>query len=599
MADGLLPPVVATLVADIKEFSAKMEQAKGEMDSLEKKGASTSSVLTKGFGSLALGAGGLALGIGTVAAMLGEKFQSAVAGVSGQLELSHKATKSFSDEMMSLSSNSEFSATQLVQAYSTVARQVTLLSGGQNLAKASSDVLRASMELSVATNTDLSTSTGAIVTIMKAFNEPVSAASKTMGQLYNTSTLTGVSTDQLATSIARMHSRIGVATPTVGAIGGLMLELSKNGISGSRAMLTTSTAIEKLLAPSKTAVKQFGDLSTELYDSNGKFVGMKNAIAVLQPMFEGMTQQQQLASATTLFGAGAAQTMLKVIQAGPAAYEKATKAINDQKRAHEAAAKQAQTFHGELKRLTATADNLGTQLGLALLPNLQKVMEWINTKGLQDIKNFMAGFDGKKATGWAADIGRALKTVSRDFENIFKGIIRVWNDIPAGLRPIIAGAGVGAVGGSRFGPEGAVGGAIAGAGAGALHTETQPTSNPLMQWFDAAGWGTISTLFKRGPFQMYHDIFSGGSSSGTSSRTSSSDPAIKAGIGTTATNTGNTSTNVSQVHQTLMQHSAYLQQTQSATNYTSQHTRLANSQLDAIHGALKQKDKVSITVRMK
>jgi len=594
MAEGLLPPVVATLVADIREFQAKMSEAKGEMDSLEAKGASTSTLLTKSLGTAALGAAGLALGIGGVSVMLAEKFQSSVAGVSGQLGLSAKQTKAFSDELLNLATGSEFTGGQLAQAYAGVARQVTALAGGTNLAKASTDILKASMELSVATGTDLSNSTQSIVSVMRAFQEPASSASTVMGELYNTSTLTGISTDQLATSLGRMHSRIGVATPSVADLGGLMVELSQHGITGSRAMLGVSTAVEKLLAPSKTSAKTFQDLGLNVYDANGKFIGMRNVIQQLQPAFAGMTQQQQLSTATTLFGAGAAQTMLQVIQAGPAAYDRATKAVDNQRRASEAATKQSKTFHGELQRLNSTAQNIGTTFGLALLPDVQKALDWINTNGLKDLKNFMAGFDGSKAHNWAAGLGRDFKQIVKDVQGFVNNVKSLWNDIPAPLRPLVASTVVGAaVGGKVAGVPGAIVGASAGGAISANRAETSSSSPGWLQTLGLAGWRPIDYLWQHGPAKLYNDISSG------SIQPAFNDPAAKAAATNTATNTGTTATNVSQVHSTLLQHSAYLQGTQQYSTYTSEHTRLANAQLDKIHGALTRPNKVNIKVSMK
>jgi hypothetical protein len=69
-----------------------------------------------------------------------------------------------------------------------------------------------------------------------------------------------------------------------------------------------------------------------------------------------------------LFGSGASRQMLAVIQAGPTAYDKATDSVNKMGTAHNAAAKQAETLHGEEKTLEAEASDLAGKFGSVLLP---------------------------------------------------------------------------------------------------------------------------------------------------------------------------------------------------------------------------------------
>jgi len=409
MAESMLPPVVVELLADIKEFKAKMGEAKGEMDSLEAKGASSSAVLGAGLGGAALAAGGLAAGIAGVSIGLAEGFQSAVQKSAGQLGLTTQQTKNLQGSMMDLAMGSEFTGTQLAKAYASVAGQVAGLVGGQNTAKASTDILKSSMELATATGQSLNTTTSDIATSLQAFQMPVSSASDVMAVLYNTTSLTGQSMDTITGSLQKMHNKLGDVAPPMGDMAATLVDMTQHGVSGGRALQTFSGGLDKILAPGKQTAATLQQLGVNVYDATGKFVGMQNLISQLTPKFAAMNQQQQISNATNLVGAGAASGLLSIIQSGPAAYQAATNEVNNHKKAQQAAENQSKTFKGELDKAKASVSNLATSFGLELLPAAQTALDWLNTKGVADLQGFLAGLSGKPAKGTTVPGGGAPK----------------------------------------------------------------------------------------------------------------------------------------------------------------------------------------------
>jgi TP901 family phage tail tape measure protein len=413
VAEGFLPPVVATLVADIKQFTAKMDEAELKMDEMGKKGASTSSVLSSGFMGIGAAVGGLALGVGGLSIDLASKLQTSVTRIAGQLSLTSAQTSSLERSFLDLAMGTEFTSQQLSSAYAGVATQVRNLAGGQNLAIASTQILKSAMDLSVASGTDLSTSTSQIVTLLRAFSAPVSQAKDQFSLLYNTTNLTGLGMDSVSNALIKMKNKLGDAAPSAGDMAGLLADMATHGLNGARALQSFTGGLDKILAPSKQVQSELSQLGVGSVFINGKFEGMKNLIAQLSPAFSKLTQQQQIYSATQLVGAGAAAGFLDVVKAGPAAYAKSVSAVSNITRAQNAATAQSKTFRNELETLKSAATNLGTQLGLALLPKAQQLVDWLSGPGLNGLKQFMAGFDAGKANTFVGQLGVDVKRIGQ------------------------------------------------------------------------------------------------------------------------------------------------------------------------------------------
>jgi hypothetical protein len=138
-------------------------------------------------------------------------------------------------------------------------------------------------------------------------------------------------------------------------------------VSALQATAGTSTNLQ---------VKAMQTLGLQVYNTAGTFVGMGSVIAQLQPKLAGMTQEQQLATLTQIFGASASKSLLTTVLAGPVAYDKAQKAITNSTTAHAAAEKQNQTLSRQAELLKATLTDEGDKLGIFLIPKLQDLAKW-------------------------------------------------------------------------------------------------------------------------------------------------------------------------------------------------------------------------------
>lgn len=137
------------------------------------------------------------------------------------------------------------------------------------------------------------------------------------------------------------------------------------------------TALQATAGVSTNAqVLAMQQLGLQVYNASGKFIGMRDVIAQLQPKLATMTQQQQLLTLSQVFGTTASKSLLDTVLAGPAAYDRARKAVTDSSTAQKGAEKQSQTLKKEVDLIKASLIDEGDKLGIFLIPKLQTLGKW-------------------------------------------------------------------------------------------------------------------------------------------------------------------------------------------------------------------------------
>jgi TP901 family phage tail tape measure protein len=121
-------------------------------------------------------------------------------------------------------------------------------------------------------------------------------------------------------------------------------------------------------ASTNATIASLQQLGLNVYNAKGNFVGMGNIIDQLQPKLKGLTQQQQLAALSAAFGTSASKALLSTVLAGPAAYEKAQKAVEQSNAAHAAAEKQNQSLAKQMDLVKVSLIDLATKWGTMLIP---------------------------------------------------------------------------------------------------------------------------------------------------------------------------------------------------------------------------------------
>lgn len=329
-----------------------------------------------------------------------------------------------------------WSGTAIEKAYVPVAAQLGQVEGHTLSAADAMQVMNAAMDLAEGTGESLGSTTQDLAKVMQAYGISTAGAAGAADQMFQSARLSGNGLDSLAQTVQRMHSQLGALTPPLAESGALLIDLADHGETGRRAMTAMSTALTTLLKPTETltgdqqalnnsirdlpaglqalakeylsgamtsteltkATKGMTTSQTDLWkqfttsaaavdkaklsiqnmgitvtDAQGKIEPLANIIGQLHDKIQGETQAQQLATLTTAVGAASARALLGVIQAGPAAFDQATAAVNRTAAAHDAADKMSKTLGRELEVLASAGEDLATKLGLVLIPWITKL----------------------------------------------------------------------------------------------------------------------------------------------------------------------------------------------------------------------------------
>lgn len=354
-------------------FSGSLTKMGKQFDEADSKSEKFGSALAS-TGKLALIAGGaLAVGVGVEAVKMGEQYESAQAKIQAATGMSTKSAKEMTSAFGQVGKFVMTSGEESESAFAGVAGQLQATEGHALGTAEAMKVMTAATNLNDAAQGNLTETTAALGAVMQAFHLSTHQAAETSDTLYNVSTRLDVPISSLTTGMDKLHARLGTLSPTLTDMGGLMVALGEHGVQGSRGIQVVSTAMSTLVGGSEKTTEVLKDLGVNIFNSQGKFIGMQGVIAQIGPKLAGLSQQQQIFAEKTLFGAGAYQVMGSVIQSGVGAYQKATDEATKTGTAQAAAAKQAETLHGEFETMKAAVETLGGDLGLILIPKLRDV----------------------------------------------------------------------------------------------------------------------------------------------------------------------------------------------------------------------------------
>ncbi len=350
----------------VDAFGQHLDAAGGKSTSFGQKIGSAAQGITLGTAAAVAAAAGMAV-------HLAMDYDASTGKIAASAGISIGAAKQIGAAFLATGGSTTFTAQQMSDAYAAVAGQLGATQGHALSAKQALDVMRASTDLAEASGSQLGNATSDLATLMQAYGIKASGAGQASDELFNAANITGQGIDNVTNVTQRLHSQLGVLSPSLSDTAGLMVDLTKHGETGRAAVSGVSTAFSTLLGGTKPVTKELGTLGLHVYDSSGKFVGMGSVMAQLQPKLQGMSQQQQLLALQTLFGKAAADKMLTTVLAGPQAFAAATAAVDRSRSAHDAAERATNNLKGQSEKLKAGMIDLGTRIGEALIPKLLAV----------------------------------------------------------------------------------------------------------------------------------------------------------------------------------------------------------------------------------
>lgn len=370
--------VLVELQATTSEFMAKMAEARAEVTKLGTEGSGASAKFGA-VSAIAFAAAGAAIvGVGAIAVKSALEYSESVATIEGNAQLTAKAAQGIGDAFLKTAGSSIYSGKQMADAFGPVSGVVQAMSGHTLTAADSLKFMAAAGNLAEASSLPLGSTTADLSSTMRAFGLSTNDAGEASNTLFNTARITGMGLDSLSATVNKLHGRLGIVAPSLSDTSTLLVDLANHGISGSRGALIVNTAMTTLLGGTKPVNAELKALGVNVFDSQGKFVGMQAVLAQLQPKFAGMSDQQRQLAEATLFGTSAASAMNNTIMDGVGGWQKASAAVDAHGAVEKAAEAQSSTLARQIQKLKAGAEDYATLLGEKLIPIITSVVTWVS-----------------------------------------------------------------------------------------------------------------------------------------------------------------------------------------------------------------------------
>lgn len=161
--------------------------------------------------------------------------------------------------------------------------------------------------------------------------------------------------------------------------------MANAGVDAGTAANALKTGMAKLVSPAKQGKDWLDKLGVSITNADGS---MKDSVTVqreLHDAFAGLSESEQIAAASAIFGKNQMSNWLALINTAPADVEALAESIGKEGTTAEMAEAMMSGFGGSLEKLKSSIDVAATSLGEALAPiilavanGIQKLVDWFN-----------------------------------------------------------------------------------------------------------------------------------------------------------------------------------------------------------------------------
>lgn len=356
MAGGLNRNITVRLLADTSNFTAGMAKVSGESQktatTMEAAGGKSKLITT---GIAAAGVAATALGVAAV-----------------------RMAADFDASMSTVQANTGASADEMNQL-----RQAAIDAGAGTIYSAteSADAINELGKAGLSTSDILSGGLSGALNLAASDGMAVGDAAELMATTLKQFNLTGAESTQVADALAAGAGKavgsahdLGLALNQAGLVAnsmgvsmqettGTLAAFANAGMIGSDAGTSLKTMLQRLASPTDKAQTLMDELGINVYDANGKFIGLAGAAGQLQNGLSGLSQQERNAALNTIFGADAVRAANVLYEQGAEGIDDWTKAVSQSGYAADLAAKKNDNLKGDLENLSGSFESLMISLG--------------------------------------------------------------------------------------------------------------------------------------------------------------------------------------------------------------------------------------------
>lgn len=364
---------------DTKKFKAGFNTALGQLNTFRDKSQNTSTRL-KGLGGAMSSVGSTLtrkvtaplVGIGAAAVAVTAKFDSKMSKVKAISGATGKDFKLLRDRAMEMGAKTKFSASESAEALKYMA-----MAGWKS--KQMYDALPGVMNLAAASGENLGVVSDIVTDSMTAFGLSAKKAGYFADVLAKASSSSNTNVSLLGESfkyVAPIAGSLGYNVKDTSIALGLM---ANAGIKGSQAGTSLRMALTQMSSGGGKAAKVMRELGIKMTDAKGNMLPLRDVMVQLRTKFAGLSKEQKIQAASTLFGKNAMSGMMAIINASDKDFNTLTKAIdNSSGSAKKMADEMNNNLKGQLTLLKSALEGLAIHIGDALTPMVRKVVKAVN-----------------------------------------------------------------------------------------------------------------------------------------------------------------------------------------------------------------------------
>lgn len=308
-----------------------------------------------------------ALGAGaTAAATVGSSFEAAMSKVSAISGATGDSLQSLTDKAKEMGAKTKFSASESASALQYMAMAgwdtESMLNGIDGI-----------MNLAAADGLDLATTSDIVTDALTAFNLKASDSTHFADVLAKASSSANTNVSMLGESfkyVAPLAGTMGYSVEDVSLALGLMANAS---VKGSMAGTSLKTALSNLASPTEEMSNVMTQYGTSISDAEGNALPLIDVMKQLREKFSGLSETEQAAAASTLFGKEAMSGMLAIINASDSDFDNLTQNINNADGATKSMADTMQdNLQGQITILKSGLEGLGIEIYEGMSEPLQE-----------------------------------------------------------------------------------------------------------------------------------------------------------------------------------------------------------------------------------
>jgi TP901 family phage tail tape measure protein len=360
--------------------------------------------------------GKAALEAGKYAVRVGSDFEATMSSVKAIGEFTAREMELITEKAKEMGIETKFSATEAGEAMYYMAQAGwdadQILSG-----------IAGVMDMAAASGEDLAHSSDIVTDALTAFGYAAEESSRFADVLAKAAAATNTDVSKLGQTfkyVAPIAGTLGYSIEDVATAAGLM---ANAGIKASSAGTALRSVLSRMASPTEQVKGAMETLGISLTETDGTAKSLHGVIENLRDAFSGLSEDEQVAYASTLAAKTGMSGLLAVINASDEDFENLTASLSN---ASGAAQTMADTMQNNLKGKVEIFKSSVEGLGLVLYDYMVNPLSWLAEKGTAAIDALTrAVAEGGLSAGMtllAEQFGKAVTDVTGHAQAFFEGM---------------------------------------------------------------------------------------------------------------------------------------------------------------------------------